>query len=123
MDWIKRRGNLRKEVKQRNGRDDDDPTVEIVEKSNPADGTVVLSILFGNPMKRIRASGSADFSSSPIAKAEEMCPAVPPADMTTRKPEVSLETEEWLIWRSTDKQQTKEDEERVSRLGTSLVEG
>lgn len=36
-----------------NGREDDDPTVEIAEKSNPADGTVVLSMLFGNPMKRI----------------------------------------------------------------------
>lgn len=52
-----------------------------------------------------------------------MCPAVPPADMTTRKPEISLETEEWLIWRSTERQQTEEEEGSVSRLGTSLVEG
>ncbi|CAE5957726.1 unnamed protein product [Arabidopsis arenosa] len=49
-------GNLRKEVKQRNGRDDDDPTMEMAEKSNPVEGTFVLSILFGNPMKRIRAN-------------------------------------------------------------------
>lgn len=55
-----------------------------------------------------------------------MCPAVPPADMTTRKPEISsffaAEMEEWLIWLSTGRQQTEEEEERMSRLGTSLVE-
>ncbi|CAL9246031.1 unnamed protein product [Arabidopsis halleri] len=28
----------------------------MAEKSNPVEGTFVLSILFGNPMKRIRAS-------------------------------------------------------------------
>lgn len=71
-------------------------------------------------------SGSADFSSSPIASAEEMCPAVPPADMTTRKPEVSSfsaaeAVEGWLFRGSTERQHP--EEERVSRLGTSLVEG
>lgn len=124
MDLIRRRGNWRKELRQRNGGDDDDPTVEMAEKSNPADGTVALSMLFEDPMKRIRESGSADFSSSPIASAAEMCPAVPPADKATRKPEVSsffaAEVEEG---RSTERQQTVEEEERVSRLGTSLVEG
>lgn len=120
---MRRRGKRRKEVKQRKGREDEYPTVETAEKLNPADGTVVLSMLFGNPMKRISAKGSADLSSSPMASAEEMCPAVPPADMTTRKAEMSSFFTAWLMGRSTERQQTVE--ERVSRVGVgrSLLGG
>ena len=50
---MRRSGKRRKEAKQRKGREDEYPTVGIAEKSNPAEGTVVLSVLFGNPMKRI----------------------------------------------------------------------
>lgn len=59
-----------------------------------------------------------------MASAEEMCPAVPPAVITARKPpEMSLffAVEAWLI-RSTERQQTVE-EERVSRVGASLLGG
>lgn len=121
---MRRRGKRRKEARQRKGREEEYPTVEIAEKSKPAEGTVVLSMLFGKPMKRIWASGSADLSSSPMASAEEMCPAVPPAVITARKPpEMSLffAVEAWLI-RSTERQQTVE-EERVSRVGASLLLG
>lgn len=59
-----------------------------------------------------------------MASAEEMCPAVPPAVITARKAEMSLffAAEAWLIGRSTERQQTVE-EERVSRVGTSLLGG
>lgn len=59
-----------------------------------------------------------------MASAEEMCPAVPPAVITARKAEASsfFKVEAWLIRRSTERQQTVE-EERVSRVGTSLLGG